>query len=89
MNKNESINAPVPGTIFLQPSPDQDSFVNNGDFVKKGDVIALIEIMKSYYEIKSEQEGIFEGFLVNNGDIVHAGQQIAAIKIVESAAKGE
>ncbi|TDK60958.1 biotin carboxyl carrier domain-containing protein [Bacillus salipaludis] len=82
MSKYESINAPLPGIIYLQPSPEKEQYVKVGDIVKSGDTIALIEVMKTYYELNSEQDGVFEGFTVNSGDIVDAGQEIGSIKIV-------
>jgi len=84
MANYESILSPVPGIIYLQPAPGEDVYVKPGSFVKKGDVVALIEVMKSFFEIQAENDGILENFNVNNGDTVDAGTEIASLKIVEN-----
>lgn len=72
--------SPIPGVFYRRPSPDQDPFVMEGHPVKLGDTIGLIEVMKSFYEIKAEADGILERFLVDNEAIVEADQEIALIK---------
>ncbi|GAB7387745.1 acetyl-CoA carboxylase [Bacillaceae bacterium] len=72
--------SPIPGVFYRRPSPDQDPFVNEGQPVKAGDTIGLVEVMKNFYEIKAEADGILERFLVENEEIVEAGQEIAVIK---------
>jgi acetyl-CoA carboxylase biotin carboxyl carrier protein len=76
---NQSIISPVPGVFYRKPSPDQPEFVVEGQAVKAGDTIGLIEIMKNFYEIKAEQDGILQSFTVENEDIVDAGQEVAII----------
>ncbi|ERI11433.1 acetyl-CoA carboxylase [Aneurinibacillus aneurinilyticus] len=80
MSENKSIISPVPGIFYRKPSPDKEVFVNEGDSVKAGDVIGLIEVMKNFYEIKAEADGIVERFCVENEDIVDAGQEVAVMK---------
>ena len=46
--------APIDGTLYYSPSPDAEPFVTEGQTVQQGDVIALIEVMKFFYEIKYE-----------------------------------
>ncbi|MFT9846901.1 acetyl-CoA carboxylase [Aneurinibacillus sp. REN35] len=80
MTDNQSIISPVPGVFYRKPSPEKDVFFNEGDAVKAGDVIGLIEVMKNFYEIKAEADGVIERFLVENEDIVDAGQELAVLK---------
>lgn len=80
MSENKSIISPVPGIFYRKPSPDKEVFVNEGDSVKAGDVIGLIEVMKNFYEIKAEADGVVERFYVENEDIVDAGQEVAVMK---------
>jgi len=79
MPDGATIKAPLPGTFYRQPNPDAEPYVAEGDEVKPGDVVALIEVMKSYYEVRSEQAGVVSRFLVQNGDPIEAGQDIVAL----------
>jgi acetyl-CoA carboxylase biotin carboxyl carrier protein len=80
MAETKSIVTPIPGLFYRQPSPDQDFYVKEGQQVKAGDTICMIEVMKSFYEIKAEFDGVIERFVVENEDVVDAGQEIAIMK---------
>ena len=45
-----------------------------------GDVIGLIEIMKSFNEVKAERAGKFQRYLAAHEDEIAAGQALAAIE---------
>jgi acetyl-CoA carboxylase biotin carboxyl carrier protein len=75
----KTIKAPLPGTFYRQPDPNADPFVSEGDQVKPGDVVGLVEIMKSFHEVKSQEGGVVERFLVENEDTVEAGQDLAVL----------
>ncbi|WP_066321669.1 acetyl-CoA carboxylase [Bacillus sp. FJAT-29814] len=77
---SKAIIAPLPGVFYRRPSPDQPEYVQEGDQVNPGDIVGLIEIMKTFYELRVEESGVVAGFLVNNEDIVDAGQEIALLK---------
>lgn len=72
--------SPLPGTFYRRPSPDQPPFKEAGDSVAKGDVIGLVEVMKSFYEVKSEVDGTISEFLVDNEGAVQAAQPLATIE---------
>ncbi len=74
-----TIKAPLPGTFYRRSNPDAEAYVSEGDSVQAGDVVGLIEVMKTYYEVRSEQPGVVERFLVDNGDPVEAGQEVVAL----------
>ncbi len=75
-----TIKSPLPGTFYRQPNPDADPYVNEGDRVQPDDVVGLVEIMKSFHEIRSDAEGVVERFLVENEALVEAGQDIIALE---------
>lgn len=70
----------IPGIFYRKPSPEEDEFVKEGDRIKNGDVMGIVEVMKTYYEIKAEKDGIIDRFLVSNEELINAGQEIAVIK---------
>jgi acetyl-CoA carboxylase biotin carboxyl carrier protein len=71
-----TIKTPLPGTFYRRPNPDADPYVSEGDRVRAGDVVGLIEIMKNFHEITSDVDGVVGRFLVENEDLVDAGQDI-------------
>jgi acetyl-CoA carboxylase biotin carboxyl carrier protein len=80
MSEKKVILSPLPGVFYRRPSPDQDEYVKEGDAIKAGDVVGLIEVMKNFYEIKAEVDGVVETFAVENEAIVDAGQEIVILK---------
>ena len=70
--------SPLPGTFYRKPSPDKPAYKNDGDKVAKGDVIGLIEVMKSFTEVKADAAGKIK-FVADNEEPVMAGQPLAEI----------
>lgn len=68
--------SPLPGTFYRRPTPDADVFKSEGDTVAAGDVVGLIEVMKSFHEVTAEEAGTITKFLLENEDPVTAGQPI-------------
>ena len=52
-----TITSPIVGTFYRSPSPDADPYVEEGDYVKKGQVLCFVEAMKLMNEIESEADG--------------------------------
>ncbi len=73
------IQSPLPGTFYSTPSPGEPSSKNNGDAVSEGDVIGLIEVMKTFIEVKATEAGTFDSYVVDNEQPVQAGQVIAKL----------
>ncbi len=74
------IHSPIVGTFYRSPSPDADAFVNEGDKVKAGDVLCIIEAMKLMNEIEAEGSGTIVEILVENGQPVEYNQVLFRIK---------
>jgi acetyl-CoA carboxylase biotin carboxyl carrier protein len=68
--------APIPGTFFRKPSPDQPPFKGEGDAVAVGDTVGLIEVMKTFAPVIAETAGRLLAFHVENEDPVTAGQPL-------------
>ena len=69
----------MPGTFYSAPTPEDPSFVNVGDEVKKGQTLCIIEEMKIMNEIESENDGTITDIKVNNGDPVEYNQTLFII----------
>lgn len=73
--------APIVGTFYLSPKPDAEPFVRDGDHVKKGAVLCIIEAMKLFNQIESDVEGQIVKILVENGEPVEYGQPLFHIRV--------
>ncbi len=76
----KQILSPLPGTFYRKPAPDQPHYKNDGDGVANGDVIGLVEVMKSFHEVKADTGGKIVRFLVENEEPVMAGQPLADVE---------
>lgn len=74
------VTAPIVGTFYAAPSPDDEPFVTVGKRVNKGDVIFIIESMKVMSEVQSEFSGVVKEILVSNAQAVEFGQPIMIIE---------
>jgi biotin carboxyl carrier protein len=75
----DTIKSPLPGVFYRRPSPDAEPYVSEGERIRPGDVVGLIEIMKSFHEVTSELDVIVVRFLVENEDLVEVGQDLIAV----------
>lgn len=71
--------SPLPGTFYRRPAPDQPAYKEEGDAIAAGDVIGLVEVMKSFHEVKADAPGTVRRFLVANEDPVMAGQPLVEL----------
>ena len=74
------ITSPLVGTFYSASSPEAEPFVKEGDTVKKGQVLGIIEAMKLMNEIESEFDGVVEAVLVSNEEVVEYGQPLFRIR---------
>ena len=74
------VKSPLVGTFYAAPAEDADDFVKIGDFVEKGQVLAIVEAMKLMNEIESDFSGKIAEILVQNGEAVEYGQPLFVIQ---------
>ena len=74
-----TITSPSVGTFYRSPSPDADPYVEEGDFVKKGQVLCIVEAMKLMNEIEAETDGRIAKILVESTLAVEYGQPLFLI----------
>jgi acetyl-CoA carboxylase biotin carboxyl carrier protein len=75
----KEILSPLPGTFYRKPAPDKPHYKEAGDMVAIGDVIGLIEVMKSFNEVKADKAGKIVKFVADNEEPVMAGQPLVEI----------
>jgi acetyl-CoA carboxylase biotin carboxyl carrier protein len=71
-----AIEAPMVGTFYRASSPTADPYVREGDMVKEGQILCIIEAMKLMNEIESKAAGRVAKVLVENGQPVEYGQPL-------------
>ncbi len=67
---SKAINAPLVGTFYRAAGPGEKPFVEVGQQVRKGDVVAIIEAMKLMNEITATEDGIVEEIVAEDGNLV-------------------
>ena len=75
-----AVKSPMVGVFYAAPSPEAEPFVREGQTVKQGQVLCIIEAMKLMNEITAEKDGVVNRLCVKNGDIVEFGQPLFYIQ---------
>ena len=73
------VKSPIVGTFYRAPSPDADVYVAEGQRVKAGQVMCIVEAMKLMNEIESDIDGTVVKILVENGKPVEYNQPLFLI----------
>ena len=74
------IKSPLPGTFYRKSAPDAPPFKADGDSVSAGDVIGLIEVMKTFHELPAGVEGKNITFIADDQEPIMACQVIAEVE---------
>jgi acetyl-CoA carboxylase biotin carboxyl carrier protein len=75
------ITSPMVGTFYRATAPDADPFVEEGDSVRKGQPLCIIEAMKMMNEIECEVAGRVVKILSENAQPVEYGQPLMVVEI--------
>ena len=74
------IKAPLVGTFYQAPGPDEQPYVKVGQQVKKGDVVGIIEAMKLMNEVVAPQDGVILSIDATDGNMIQYGQVLFTMK---------
>ncbi|MEA1994807.1 MAG: acetyl-CoA carboxylase biotin carboxyl carrier protein [Campylobacterota bacterium] len=74
------IKSPVVGTFYCSPSPGAPPYVEQGQDVKKGDVLCIVEAMKVMNEIEAEFPCIIKKVMVKDAQRVEYGTTLFLVK---------
>jgi acetyl-CoA carboxylase biotin carboxyl carrier protein len=68
--------APLTGVFYRSPSPDAAPYVDVGDRVEPGDVLCVLEAMKLFNEIQSDDAGRIVRIVPDSGELVSQGGEL-------------
>ena len=79
-NTYDPVKAPLVGTYYEAPAPDQPPFVRLGQTVKKGDTLFIIEAMKVMNEITAPRDGKIARIHAKNAEMVMYDQTVMELE---------
>ena len=74
------VKSPIIGTAYLAPERGAKKFVQVGDKIKKGDIVMIVEAMKTMNHVPATNDGIVKKILVGDGQPVEFGQTLILLK---------
>jgi len=80
VHHSDALVSPMVGTVYLSPEPGKKTYIKKGQLIKKGDILLIIEAMKTFNPIKAPKSGKIIKILVNDGESVEYGQPLIVIK---------
>ncbi len=80
MPDGELVRSPMVGTFYDSPSPEAGPFVSQGQQIKEGDTMCIIEAMKMFNQIEAELAGTVVAILVENGQPVEFDEPLFVIR---------
>ncbi|MBR2033881.1 MAG: acetyl-CoA carboxylase biotin carboxyl carrier protein [Alphaproteobacteria bacterium] len=79
-NNPNAIKSPMVGVVYLSPDPNSPNYVKVGDAVREGDIVCLIEAMKTFNPVKAHKGGTVTKILVEGGDPVEFGEPLVVVE---------
>ena len=78
-NHENAVKSPMVGTIYLSPEPGAARFVQEGDTVKEGQTLLLIEAMKTFNPVVAPRAGKVSKLLVEDAQPVEFGEALVIV----------
>ena len=70
------VKSPMVGVVYLSSDPSSPPYVKEGQHVKQGDILMLIEAMKTFNEIKAPRSGVIQKIIALNSQPVEFGDSL-------------
>lgn len=75
-----TVKSPMVGTVYLSPSPDAETFVNEGDTVSEGQTLLIVEAMKTMNPITALRSGVVKSILVADAQPVEYDEPLLILE---------
>lgn len=79
-NHPGAVTSPMVGTAYLAPEPGAGDFVKEGDNVKEGQTLLIIEAMKVMNPITAPKAGVVKSIIISNAQPVEYGEALVIIE---------
>ena len=76
INEENIVKSPMVGVAYLSADPNSPPYVKIGQHVKAGDILLLIEAMKTFNEIKAPKSGVIKKIVALNSQPVEFGDHL-------------
>ena len=76
INDENIVKSPMVGVAYLSADPNSPPYVKIGQHVKAGDILLLIEAMKTFNEIKAPKSGVIKKIVALNSQPVEFGDHL-------------
>ncbi len=76
INEDNIVKSPMVGVAYLSADPNSPPYVKIGQHVKAGDILLLIEAMKTFNEIKAPKSGVIKKIVALNSQPVEYGDHL-------------
>ena len=80
IDSSTKVTSPIVGTAYLASEPGAKKFIEEGQKVKKGQTIMIVEAMKTMNHVPSTHDGVVSKVLVKDGEPVEFGQPLISLK---------
>ena len=74
------VKSPMVGVVYLSSDPSSPPYVKEGQHVKQGDILMLIEAMKTFNEIKAPRSGVVQKIIALNSQPVEFGDSLVVFE---------
>ena len=74
------VKSPMVGVVYLSSDPSSPPYVKEGQHVKQGDILMLIEAMKTFNEIKAPRSGVIQKIIALNSQPVEFGDSLVVFE---------
>jgi acetyl-CoA carboxylase biotin carboxyl carrier protein len=83
------VGSPSVGTFYRSPEPGAPPFVAEGDLVRSGQQVAIVEVMKLMLPVEAERAGRVARILKADGESVEYGEPLIELATLGEAGGGE
>ena len=76
IKKENIVSSPMVGVVYLAAEATKPPFIKEGQHVKQGDILMLIEAMKTFNEIRATKSGVIKKIIALNSQPVEFGETL-------------
>ena len=79
-DEGEAVKSPMVGVVYVAPEPDAAPYIREGETVKKGQTLFLIEAMKTFNAVRAPRAGVIKQILVKDSQPVEYDEPLVILE---------